>query len=309
MPSRYQQLLDATLQHLRDLQTQGIREVTVSSDLLQRPKPHHTTSTHPTAPSSPPSFGRIGRPGSAQTPANHPPPSPTPPPSTSAPQPHPTPSPPITDPPSALHALRTDALACERCPHLVRTRRQVVFGVGNVHAELMFVGEAPGMDEDRQGEPFVGPAGQLLTRIIKAMGDSRESVYIANILKCRPDTPPGASGNRPPTPTEIEQCRPYLLRQIAIVKPKVIVALGLSAVQGLLGIKTTMGSVRGRWQDFQGIPLMPTYHPSYLLRAEDGPDKGHTEKRKTWEDMLQVLERLQRPITDKMRGYFLRPGS
>jgi DNA polymerase len=185
----------------------------------------------------------------------------------------------------------------------------VVFGVGSVQAELMFIGEAPGMDEDHQGEPFVGRAGQLLTRIIQAMGYTRESVYIANILKCRPDTPPGASGNRPPTPTEMEQCRPYLLRQIDIVQPKVMVALGLSAVQGLLGVKTTMSSVRGRWQTFQNIALMPTFHPSYLLRAEDGPDKGHTEKRKTWEDMLMVLERLQRPITDKMRGYFLRPGA
>lgn len=305
MPSRYQQLLDATLQHLRDLQAQGIREVILSPELLQRPTPQRTPSTPPSARPVP---GRIGRPGQDPAPVTASTRAPKPSaPRPSAPQSIPADTIPIPDKANALAALRTEALACERCPHLVRTRRQVVFGVGSVQAELMFIGEAPGMDEDRQGEPFVGRAGQLLTRIIQAMGYTRESVYIANILKCRPDTPPGASGNRPPTPTEIEQCRPYLLRQIDIVQPKVMVALGLSAVQGLLGVKTTLSSVRGRWQTFEGIPLMPTYHPSYLLRAEDGPDKGHSEKRKTWEDMLQVLERLQRPITDKMRGYFLRP--
>jgi DNA polymerase len=183
----------------------------------------------------------------------------------------------------------------------------VVFGVGNPAAELMFVGEAPGADEDRQGEPFVGRAGQLLTRIIQAMGLTRETVYIANVLKCRPNTPPGSRGNRAPTPEEMETCKPYLLRQIEIIQPRVIVALGATAVQGLLGVKPTMGSIRGRWQTFRGIPLMPTFHPSYLLRAEDGPDRGHGEKRKTWEDMLQVLETLGLPITDKMRGYFLKP--
>jgi len=172
----------------------------------------------------------------------------------------------------------------------------------------MFVGEAPGAEEDRQGEPFVGPAGQLLTRIIGAMGYSRETVYIANILKCRPDLPPGTRGNRAPRPEEMDTCKPYLLGQVEIIRPKAIVALGLTAVQGLLGLKGTMGSVRGRWHTFRGIPVMATFHPSYLLRSEDSPDRGFSEKRKTWEDMLQVLGRLERPITDKMRGYFLRAG-
>jgi len=184
----------------------------------------------------------------------------------------------------------------------------VVFGVGNPEARLMFVGEAPGVEEDRKGEPFVGPAGQLLTRIIQAMGLSRESVYIANILKCRPDMPPGAWGNRPPRPDEMDTCKPYLLEQIDIIRPQVIVALGATAVAGLLGVRSPMASVRGRWHDFRGTPLMATFHPSYLLRAEEGPDRGHAEKRKTWEDMLQVLERLELPITDKMRSYFLKPG-
>ena len=171
----------------------------------------------------------------------------------------------------------------------------------------MFVGEAPGEEEDRRGEPFVGPAGQVLTKIITAMGYSRETVYIANVLKCRPDQPPGVWGNRAPRPDEMETCKPYLLGQIDIIRPKVIVALGLTAVNGMLGAHGSMGSVRGRWFDLRGIPVRPTYHPSYLLRSEDQPDRGHGEKRKTWEDMLVVLERLGRPITEKMRGYFLKP--
>jgi DNA polymerase len=208
---------------------------------------------------------------------------------------------------TALEEIRLRALVCQKCPHLVRSRTQVVFGVGNPGAELMFVGEAPGYDEDRQGEPFVGRAGQLLTRMIQAMGYTRNDVYIANVLKCRPDMPPGARGNRPPRGDEMNTCKPYLMGQIEIIQPKAIVALGLTAVQGLLGVGSTMGSVRGRWHEFRGIPVMPTFHPSYLLRAEAAPDRGHTEKRKTWEDMLQVLDRLGRPISEKMRGYFRPP--
>lgn len=215
----------------------------------------------------------------------------------------------MQDKASALARLRTEALACVRCPHLVASRKQVVFGVGSAEATLMFVGEAPGADEDRLGEPFVGRAGQLLTRIITAMGTSRDQVYIANILKCRPNLPPGGHGNRPPQPQEMETCIPYLIRQIEIIRPKVLVALGGTAAKGLLGQGVSISSVRGRWQNFRGTPVMPTFHPAYLLRAEEGPDKGITEKRKTWEDMLQVLERLEWPVTDRMRGYFTRAGS
>lgn len=206
-----------------------------------------------------------------------------------------------------MDEVRQRALVCQKCPHLVGSRTQVVFGVGSLDAELMFVGEAPGAEEDRQGEPFVGPAGQLLTRIIQATGYTRDTVYIANILKCRPDTPGRSRGNRPPREDEMDTCRPYLIRQIEILRPKVIVALGATAIQGLLGLKSTLGSIRGRWQEFRGIPVMPTYHPSYLLRCEDAPDRGFSEKRKTWEDMLLVLERLGRPITPRMRGYFQKP--
>jgi DNA polymerase len=164
----------------------------------------------------------------------------------------------------------------------------------------MFIGEAPGADEDQQGEPFVGRAGQLLTRIIKAMNFAREDVYIANILKCRPDTPPGSFGNRPPTPAEMQTCRPYLVEQINIIQPSVLVALGAVAVEGLLGMRGTMRELRGRWHTYNGIPLMITYHPAYLLR-----NQAPSEKRKVWEDMLQVLERLDRPISERQRNYFL----
>ena len=199
-----------------------------------------------------------------------------------------------------FHQLQQATLACRKCPHLVAFRHQVVFGVGNPDAELMFVGEAPGADEDLQGEPFVGRAGELLTRIIQTMGFSRQEVYIANVLKCRPDMPPGKSGNRPPTAEEMATCLPYLREQIALIEPKLMVALGGVAMRGLLGVDQPMKSLRGRWHQFAGIPVMPTFHPSYLLR-----NQSLTEKRKVWEDMLLVLERLERPITERQRNFFV----
>jgi uracil-DNA glycosylase family 4 len=199
-----------------------------------------------------------------------------------------------------LTAVRERVAACTKCAHLASSRTQTVFGVGNPDADLMFIGEAPGADEDQQGEPFVGRAGQLLTRILKAMNFAREDVYIANILKCRPDMPSGSFGNRPPTPTEMQTCRPYLVEQIDIIQPSVLVALGAVAVEGLLGTRTTMRELRGRWHTYNSIPLMITYHPAYLLR-----NQAPSEKRKVWEDMLQVLERLERPISERQRNYFL----
>jgi uracil-DNA glycosylase len=199
-----------------------------------------------------------------------------------------------------LTAVRERVGACTKCAHLACSRTQTVFGVGNPDADLMFIGEAPGADEDQQGEPFVGRAGQLLTRILKAMNFAREDVYIANILKCRPDMPAGSFGNRPPTPTEMQTCRPYLVEQIDIIQPSVLVALGAVAVEGLLGTRTTMRELRGRWHTYNSIPLMITYHPAYLLR-----NQAPSEKRKVWEDMLQVLERLERPISERQRNYFL----
>lgn len=200
-----------------------------------------------------------------------------------------------------LAELRAPVLACTKCPHLVRSRTQVVFGVGNPDAELMFVGEAPGADEDLQGEPFVGKAGQLLTRIISAMGFDRSQVYIANVLKCRPDMPAGRAGNRRPTADEMETCLPYLRRQIEIIQPRVIVALGAVAMEGLLGTQEPMRVLRGRWHSFGDTPLLATYHPAYILR-----NQALSEKRKVWEDMLMVLEKLGRPISMRQRNFFLK---
>jgi DNA polymerase len=205
----------------------------------------------------------------------------------------------VPDKAALLAPIQARVAVCVKCPHLAASRTQTVFGVGNPDADLMFIGEAPGADEDAQGEPFVGRAGQLLTKIIAAMGFARADVYIANVLKCRPDMPRGSSGNRPPTPVEMQTCLPYLAEQIAIIQPKVLVALGATAVEGLLGTRSTMREMRGKWHSHQETPLMITYHPSYLLR-----NQAPSEKRKVWEDMLQVLERLERPITEKQRNYF-----
>jgi uracil-DNA glycosylase len=199
-----------------------------------------------------------------------------------------------------MAALREEVLVCTKCPHLAAFRHTVVFGVGNPSAALMFVGEAPGADEDLRGEPFVGRAGELLTRIIETMGFKRSDVYIANVLKCRPDMPKGSSGNRQPTPEEMQTCLPYLRAQIDIIQPKVMVALGGVAMRGLFGTSEPMKSLRGRWHSFGNIPVMATFHPSYLLR-----NQALTEKRKVWEDMLLVLERLQVPITQRQRNFFL----
>jgi uracil-DNA glycosylase family 4 len=198
-----------------------------------------------------------------------------------------------------LTALNETVRACQKCENLAASRTQTVFGTGHPNADLMFVGEAPGADEDRLGEPFVGRAGELLTRIITAMGLTRDDVYIANVLKCRPDMPKGAPGNRPPTPLEMQRCLPYLREQIAIIQPRVLVALGKTAMLGLTGADESMGALRGRWFTFENIPLLPTYHPSYLLR-----NGSNVEKRKVWEDMLLVMEKLGLPISEKQRGFF-----
>ena len=225
------------------------------------------------------------------------------------PPPSPTPAPRAVSPTeddgrlAKLEVLKKEILTCTRCPNLVTSRTQVVYGVGNPFAELLFVGEAPGEEEDLRGEPFIGKAGQLLTKIIGAREYTREEIFIANVLKCRPDMPEGESGNRKPKPAEMATCLPWLTRQIELIRPKVIVALGLTAVEGLLGEPRTMRDVRGKWLDYHGVPLMPTYHPAYLLR-----NQTLAEKRKVWEDMLLVLEKLGRPVSARQRGYFLEKG-
>ena len=202
---------------------------------------------------------------------------------------------------STLADLRARALACQKCPNLVTSRTQVVFGVGNPEADIMFVGEAPGADEDAQGEPFVGAAGKLLTKIIETMGLSRDSIFIANILKCRPDTPGRSTGNRQPTPDEMATCVPWLHEQIDLIQPRVLVALGKTAVAGLLEQEVAITRFRGQWQEYRGIPLMPTFHPAYLLR-----NQSLAEKRKVWEDMLAVMEQVGLTVTSKQRGFFLK---
>jgi len=300
MSVAYHQLLDGAIQHLQELKASGVRFVSVSPDTLtalRQPRPS-APAPRPVAPSPgkatlPPSKPAAPRPALPQT--------------LSLPLPGETPVPaaaPVLSPEAkaaAFAELRQRATACVRCPNLVAARKHVVFGVGDINAQLMFIGEAPGADEDNQGEPFVGKAGQLLTRIIRTMGLTRESVYIGNILKCRPDTPGQASGNRKPTPEEMQTCIPYLHEQIDLIRPQVIVALGATAVEGLLGKTIGITKLRGQWRTYRGIPLMPTYHPAYLLR-----NQALGEKRRVWEDMLQVMEKLSLPISQKQRDYFLK---
>jgi uracil-DNA glycosylase len=183
----------------------------------------------------------------------------------------------------ALAAVRADIGDCTRCKLHTLGRTQVVFGVGNPDADLMFVGEAPGADEDIQGIPFVGRAGQLLTKIIEAIDLKREDVYIANVIKCRPP------GNRNPEPDEVETCEPFLFRQIDIIKPKVIVALGKFGAQTLLRTLEPISRLRGRVYDYRGAKLIPTFHPAYLLR-------NPASKREVWEDMKKVRELLKSQV-------------
>jgi DNA polymerase len=274
MTAACEQLLEAAIQRLRELKERGMRHVAVSPDTLaaleREVPPAEEVGRVPVPPpaslQAPPPISPGGSRGTAEQWAD----------------------------------LTRRAMACVKCPNLAAARRNVVFGVGNHEAELMFVGEAPGADEDEHGEPFVGKAGQLLTRIIKAMGLTRESVYIANILKCRPDTPGQAYGNRKPTAEEMGTCIPFLHEQIDLIQPRVIVALGATAVEGLLGKTIGITKLRGQWRIYRDIPLMPTYHPAYLLH-----NQAPSEKRKVWEDMLQVMEKLGLPISDRQRQYFL----
>ncbi|MBC8040895.1 MAG: uracil-DNA glycosylase [Opitutaceae bacterium] len=207
--------------------------------------------------------------------------------------------------------LRNHVVTHPVCVANVRAGKKVVLGVGSLDAKIMFVGEAPGADEEVQGEPFVGPAGQLLTKMIGAMGLKREEVYIGNIMNWRPQlpTPEGSeqTGNREPTPEEMAFCLPFLRAQIEIVKPALIVALGATAARGLLGAASfkTLGEVRGQWKLFSETPVTVTYHPSYLLRqAATGPLAERKSKRAVWEDLLAVMERAGLPISDKQRGYY-----
>ncbi len=307
MSDAYGQLLDATIQHLEDLKSRGVRHVAIAPETLRALAQPATgrdarAARPPEVPalkSDEPAARRHQKPISA-TPLH----------SSSTEQasllavPGEAAQGPLLDPQAkaaAFAALRERALACVKCPHLASSRKSVVFGVGSIDAQLMFVGEAPGADEDQQAEPFVGKAGQLLTKIIQATGLQRADVYIGNILKCRPDTPGQSAGNRKPTSDEMATCITYLHEQIDLIRPKVLVALGATAVEGLLGKTLGITKLRGTWKTYRGIPLMPTYHPAYLLR-----NQAMSEKRKVWEDMLAVMEKLGMTISEKQQNYFLK---
>ncbi len=200
-----------------------------------------------------------------------------------------------------LDSLRRQAENWAPAKSLGSLRETMVFATGNPEARVMLVGEAPGYQEEREREPFVGPAGQKLNDILKAMGLSREEVYISNIVKFRPATPNQTTNNRKPTPEEMEACLPFVRAEIGIVKPECIVALGGTAAEGLLKLTGTVTSMRGPWHDFEGTPVRVTYHPSYLLQSGGNMNV----KRQVWEDMLEVMEKLGLPISDKQRGFFL----
>ena len=230
-----------------------------------------------------------------------------------APAPAPVPAPPSAPEPSAsaaaeaemsveqkLEYLRQRAADWKPARRLGTLRDTMVFAVGNPRARLMLVGEAPGYEEERQGEPFVGPAGQLLTRILGAMGLQRSDVYISNVCKFRPSMGENqGTANRAPSPEELAACLPLIMAEIRAIQPACIVCLGGSSAKGLLGTQQGVNALRGRWMECQGVPVRVTYHPSYLLRNE-----ALSARRALWVDMLEVMERLGMPVSEKQRNYF-----
>ena len=200
-----------------------------------------------------------------------------------------------------IAALKAQAADWPAARKLGTLRETMVFSVGNPEADVMLVGEAPGYQEEREQEPFVGPAGQKLNEILKAMGLSREQVYISNIVKFRPAMERQTTNNRKPTPEEMATCMPFVREEVKIVRPKLIVALGATAAEGLLGLTGPVGKMRGSWHEFEGTPTRVTYHPAYLLHGT----AALKDKRMIWEDMLEVMEKLGLPITEKQRGFFL----
>jgi uracil-DNA glycosylase family 4 len=201
-----------------------------------------------------------------------------------------------------IAALAAMAENWEPVKRLGSLRQTMVFSVGDPNAKFMLIGEAPGSEEERQREPFVGPAGQKLTGILKAMGFERSQVYISNICKFRPAMENQGSANRAPTPDEMAACLPFVLTEIDIIRPQVIVALGGTAAKGL-GFEGSVNRLRGRFHDFHGTPVMITFHPSFILR-EEKMNGGLLTKRQVWEDMLQIMEKIGLPISEKQRGFF-----
>jgi len=212
----------------------------------------------------------------------------------------------VATPPGGNAAQKIAALAAQAenwapARKLGTLRETMVFSTGNPEADLMLVGEAPGYQEEQQREPFVGSAGQKLNDILKAMGFEREAVYISNIVKFRPAMPGQSTNNRKPTLEEMASCMSFIRAEVEIVKPRCIVALGGTAAEGLLGLTGAVTAMRGRWHDFNGIPVRVTYHPAYLLHN----NSGNVDKRRVWEDMLEVMEKLGMPVSAKQRTFFL----
>ena len=287
--------LDTLLTELRRLQKEGVSSVLLKEDtleLLEKEVLHSKREAASIAP--PPKSGQV-----ELIPME------TPPPSEATPRQdyHNIPS--FSIPEGSKREqwewLRDKVLSCPVCNNHVKPGKKVVFGAGDIDADIFFCGEAPGADEEIQGIPFIGPAGQLLTKIISVMGLGREDVYIGNIMNWRPetDTP---YGNRPPNQEEMAYCLPYLRAQVQIVQPKVIIALGATAVNGLLGYnpRRSITRSRGEWHEFENTPTIITFHPSYVLR--NGTKRV---KRQIWEDMLSVMDRLELPVSERQRSFFL----
>ncbi len=305
--STREQLL-ALNDELRRLKAGGQRTVAVTDESLAQLREAVAAGARGPAASAAPAV-----PATAVTPA-----------STVTPKPAPAPGAPGLGEPPAItlpegdkqtrwNALLELVLNDQVCRARVYPGKKVVFGVGNLDSTIMFVGEAPGGDEEEQGEPFVGRAGQLLNKMISAMGLERRQVYIGNILNWRPEmgarNPDGSqTGNRPPTAAEMAYCLPFIRAQIGIIQPRVLVALGKTAVDGLLGADRfkSMGAARGSWHSYAGTPLRASYHPSYLLRQEGLTSASAKKiKRDAWEDLLAVMERAELPVSEKQRKYFL----
>ncbi|HYP17603.1 MAG TPA: uracil-DNA glycosylase [Opitutus sp.] len=315
-----QAALHALTDELRRLKSAGVKSVAVSDESLAvlrkilagraGPAAAPAKAAGGVSPTKPPPRDEQPRGGSAPADVDTPAATPAAPIAPPAPAPAiPPPTPfvlPEGDKLTRMAALRERVMSDAVCCAHVRPGKKVVLGVGTLDARIMFVGEAPGAEEELQGEPFVGPAGQLLTKMIGAMGLKRSDVYIGNIMNWRPEMPLNASGvqygNRPPTDEEMRYCLPYLRAQIEVVNPELLVALGSTAAQGLLGAGSfkALGEVRGKWKEFAGKPLMVTYHPSYILR-----NQSNRSKRMIWEDLLKVMERAGLPISEKQQAYFL----
>ena len=296
------------------LKAAGVKSVSISDDSIRLLRKWAGASARAAPIAVLPRSGTPVAPIEAAPPASAPPsfgepPRPTPAIKAAAPLPDlpaaPTVNLPKGDKQTRWDALRDQVKADPVCQRELRPGKQVVVGVGNLDAAVAFFGEAPGAEEEEQGEPFVGPAGQLLTKMIAGMGLKREDVYIGNIMNWRPQLPTvdgrDQEGNRPPTAAEMTYCLPYMMAQIEIVQPRVIVALGATAAKAFLGFDRfkALGEVRGKWHEFSGTLVMVTYHPSYILR-----NQSNRSKRVIWEDLLQVMERVEMPITDKQRGFF-----